>query len=64
MKEGALLLKDGARKAVVRLADKGHTPGLGRARLARELFGGRFGPGQSVSWMKLQSSLEWTRSRC
>jgi DNA-binding GntR family transcriptional regulator len=48
MKEGALLLKNGGRKAAVRLADKGHLPGLGRARLVRELFGGRFGSGQSV----------------
>jgi hypothetical protein len=47
-KEGAVLLKDGDRKTVVRLADKGHLPGLGRARLARELFSGRFRPGQSL----------------
>ena len=32
-KEGAVLLKDGDRKTVVRLADKGHLPGLGRALL-------------------------------
>ena len=42
------MLKDGDRKTVVRLADKWHLPGLGRARLARELFSGRFGPGQSL----------------
>ena len=47
-KHGAVLLKDGDRKTVVRLADKGHLPGLGRARLARELFSGRFRPGQSL----------------
>jgi DNA-binding GntR family transcriptional regulator len=43
-----VLLKDGDRKTVVRLADKGHLAGLGRARLARELFSGRFRPGQSL----------------
>jgi hypothetical protein len=43
-----VLLKEGDRKTVVRLADKGHLPGLGRARLARELFSGRFRPGQSL----------------
>ena len=43
-----MFLKDGEREVVVRVADKGHLPGLGRARLARELFSGRFRPGQSL----------------
>jgi serine phosphatase RsbU (regulator of sigma subunit)/AraC-like DNA-binding protein len=43
-----VLLIDGDKKAVVHVADKGHLPGLGRARLARELFSGRFRPGQSL----------------
>jgi serine phosphatase RsbU (regulator of sigma subunit)/AraC-like DNA-binding protein len=43
-----VLLKDGDREVVVRVADKDHLPGLGRARLARELFSGRFRPGQSL----------------
>jgi hypothetical protein len=43
-----VFLKDGEREVVVRVADKGQLPGLGRARLARELFSGRFRPGQSL----------------
>ncbi|HVI10263.1 MAG TPA: SpoIIE family protein phosphatase [Candidatus Binatia bacterium] len=43
-----MFLKDGEREVVVRVADKGQLPGLGRARLARELFSGRFRPGQSL----------------
>jgi serine phosphatase RsbU (regulator of sigma subunit) len=46
--EGVVLLKDGDRKAVVRVADKGNLPGLGRNRLARELLNGRFRPGQCL----------------
>jgi hypothetical protein len=41
-------LKDGDGNAVVRVADRGHVPGLGRTRLARELFSGRFRPGQCL----------------
>jgi len=48
-----VLLKDGDRKTVVRLADKGYLLGLGRARLARELFSGRFGPGQRLQLDKI-----------
>jgi serine phosphatase RsbU (regulator of sigma subunit)/DNA-binding GntR family transcriptional regulator/AraC-like DNA-binding protein len=40
--------KDGDKKAVTRLADKGHLPELGHTRLARVLFSGRFEPGQNV----------------
>jgi serine phosphatase RsbU (regulator of sigma subunit) len=43
-----VLPKDGEREVVVGVADKGQLPGLGRARLARELFGGHFRPGQSL----------------
>jgi DNA-binding GntR family transcriptional regulator len=47
-KEGTVLLKDGDRKAVVRVADKGHRHGLGLTGLAGELFSGRFRPGQCL----------------
>jgi len=43
-----VLPKDGDKKAVTRLADKGHLPELGHTRLAGELFSGRHGPGQNV----------------
>ena len=43
-----MFLKDGEREVVVSVADKGQLPGLGRTRLARELFSGRFRPGQSL----------------
>ena len=43
-----MLLKDGDRKAVVRVADKGHRHGLGLTGLAGELFSGRFRPGQCL----------------
>ena len=43
-----MFLKDGEREVVLRVADKGQLPGLGRTRLARELFSGRFRPGQSL----------------
>jgi len=39
---------DGGREVVVVMGDEGHLPGLGRTRLARELFSGRFRPGQSL----------------
>jgi len=43
-----MLIKDGDRKAVVRVDARGHLPGLGQARLSRELFSGRFRPAQTV----------------
>ena len=43
-----MFLKEGEREVVVSVADKGQLPGLGRTRLARELFSGRFRPGQSL----------------
>lgn len=43
-----MLPKDGEREVVVPVADNGQLPGLGRARLARELFSGRFRSGQSL----------------
>jgi len=43
-----VFLKDGEREVVVSVADKGQLPGLGRTRLARELFSGRFRPGQPL----------------
>src|SRR5262250_1157750 len=47
-REGMVLRRKGHTKAVVGVAPTGYLPGLGRARLARELFRGRFRPSQSV----------------
>jgi serine phosphatase RsbU (regulator of sigma subunit)/DNA-binding GntR family transcriptional regulator/AraC-like DNA-binding protein len=52
-----VLPKDGDKKAVTRLVDKGHLPELGHARLARELFSGRFGPGQRVQLDEIAAEL-------
>jgi serine phosphatase RsbU (regulator of sigma subunit)/DNA-binding GntR family transcriptional regulator/AraC-like DNA-binding protein len=49
--------KDGGRTANVRVADKGHLPGLCRTRLARELFSGRFRPGQRIQLDKIAVEL-------
>jgi len=43
-----VLLREGERNRVAGPADKGHLSGLTRTRLARELFSGRFRPGQSL----------------
>jgi serine phosphatase RsbU (regulator of sigma subunit) len=48
-----VLLNGGDRKTVVGVAGKGPLPGLGRTRLARELFSGRFRPGQSLQLDKI-----------
>jgi hypothetical protein len=37
-----MLVKDGDRKVVVDVPGRGQLPGSGEARLARELFSGRF----------------------
>src|SRR5215831_9795146 len=43
-----VVLNEGHRETVVGVAGRSYPPGLGRARLARELFRGRFRPRQSV----------------
>jgi hypothetical protein len=44
-----MLVKDEDRKSVVGVPGKGgHLPGSGEARLARELFSGRFRPTQTL----------------
>ena len=48
VREGMLLLNGGETKTVVVVTGRGYLPGLGRERLARELFRGRFRPKQSV----------------
>ncbi len=53
-----MLLNDGDKKAVVRVADKGHLPGLGRARLARELFSGHFRPTQTLQLREIAAEYE------
>jgi serine phosphatase RsbU (regulator of sigma subunit)/DNA-binding GntR family transcriptional regulator len=52
-----VVLKDGDRKSNVRMAEKGDLPGLGQTRLARELFSGRFGPGQRLQLDKIAVEL-------
>src|SRR5215468_10615684 len=47
-REGMVLRRKGHTKAVVGVAPTWYLPGLGRTRLARELFRGRFRPRQSV----------------
>ena len=47
-REGMVVLNQGHTKTVVGVADAAHMPELGRTRLARELFRGRFRPRQSV----------------
>ena len=46
--EGIVLLNRENRKAVVRVAGEAHAPLLGRSRLAREVFSGRFQTRRSV----------------
>jgi serine phosphatase RsbU (regulator of sigma subunit) len=48
-----VLLNDGDRKAPAGIAHNGQPPGLGRTRLARELFSGRYRPGQSLQFDKI-----------
>jgi DNA-binding GntR family transcriptional regulator len=55
-KEDALVLKYGDRRANVRVADRGLSE-LGRTRLARELFSGRFRPGQRLRLDKIAVEL-------
>jgi DNA-binding GntR family transcriptional regulator len=52
-----VLLNNGDKKAIVRVANKGHLPRLGRARLARDLFSGRFRPGQRLQLDKIAVEL-------
>ena len=53
-----MLIKDGDRKAVVRVDGRGHLPGLGQARLSRELFSGRFRPAQTVQLREIALEYE------
>ena len=53
-----MLIKDGDRKAVVHVDGRGHLPGLGQARLSRELFSGRFRPAQTVQLLEIALEYE------
>jgi DNA-binding GntR family transcriptional regulator/AraC-like DNA-binding protein len=53
-----MLIKDGDRKAVVRVDARGHLRGLGQARLSRELFSGRFRPTQTVQLREIALEYE------
>ena len=53
-----MLVKDGDRKAVVGVPGRGHLPGSGEARLARELFSGRFRPTQTLQLREIAAEYE------
>jgi DNA-binding GntR family transcriptional regulator/AraC-like DNA-binding protein len=53
-----VVLNQGHTKTVVGLAGAGYLPGLGRARLARELFRGRFRPRQSVQLLEIAAEYQ------
>ena len=46
-------LKDGARNGIAEVVANRQPPGVGRTRLARELFSGRYRPGQSLQLDKI-----------
>jgi hypothetical protein len=58
-----VLLNDGDRKTLVSLARTGQPPGLGRTRLARELFSGRDGGDNPYNLAKLRWNMGWTTTR-
>src|SRR3984893_1178791 len=53
-----MLVKDGDRKVVVVAPGRGHLPGSGEARLARELFSGRFRPTQTLQLREIAAEYE------
>src|SRR5215472_357316 len=53
-----VLLNEGETKTIVRVAGTSYLPGLGRARLARELFRGRFRPRQSVQLREIAAEYQ------
>ena len=57
-REGMVVRREGHTKAVVGVAPTGYLPGLGRARLARELFRGRFRPRQSVQLRQIAAEYQ------
>src|SRR5215831_17841452 len=57
-REGMVLRREGHTKAVAGVAPTGYLPGLGRTRLARELFRGRFRPRQSVQLREIAAEYQ------
>jgi len=53
-----VLLDDGDRKTLRGVPTNGRSPGLGRTRLARELFSGRYRPGRSVRLREVAAEYE------
>ena len=53
-----MLVKDRDRKVVVDVPGRGHLPGSGEARLARELFSGRFRPTQTLQLREIAFEYE------
>jgi len=53
-----VLLNEGETKTIVRVAGTSYLPGLVRARLARELFRGRFRPRQSVQLREIAAEYQ------
>src|SRR5215467_10742496 len=56
--EGIVVLNEGHTKTVVGVAGTGYLPGLGRVRLARELFRGRFRPRQAVQLRQIAAEYQ------
>ena len=53
-----MLVKDGDRKAVVGVPGRGHLPGSGEVRLARELFSGHFRPTQTLQLREIAAEYD------
>src|SRR5260370_16314787 len=53
-----VLLNDGTKKSVTKASADGNSIGLGRTRLERELFAGRYRPGQSVQLREIATKYE------
>jgi serine phosphatase RsbU (regulator of sigma subunit) len=53
-----VLLNDGMKKSVTKTSADGNSIGLGRTRLERELFAGRYRPGQSVQLREIATKYE------
>jgi serine phosphatase RsbU (regulator of sigma subunit) len=53
-----VLLNDATKKSAAKFSSNGNSTGLGRARLERDLFAGRYRPGQSVQLREIAAKYE------